>query len=664
MSEGEEPKQDEPTKPAQRGVIDELWHHPWGRVFAISATIATVAWALRETASVTLPLLDAVGDVLLPLAVGFTIAYVFNPLVDAIQRRGLPRLIAATVLYLLVVVGCTLGTLLVVPPVIDQSTQLVARSFEAQAYLDYDGDGRWGQGEPALLEVDSQQGIYGEDRDGDGVIGPLEPHYAVEDAPVAIAPSLAGQVVAWIDDQRGGVRRLVGGGLQPRALRFLDLYRRETADLRGLLDEGLRIAREGQPSASWPAPLRVDPDALPDLGQAWDRRWPAAPAGAIEAAAAELPEPQRERWRRVVGFYGQLWALRHRQLSSTWGYGYSTEVAPEIDLARIPPEALAVAAPVLGADPAALEGAWRSFAISDEPVDQEATAAFLARLDIDATDGATYAAELLGRLRGEGGDSGLLGSLSERMSASLARGTEQASDYLAEQAAMLVTNVAGLLGLALDLILIPIYAFFLSLAMPGIRRIGRRYVPVIGRDHTMRLLHDIERAVAAFFRGRLIVCAICALLVWGGFAACGVPFPLLFGICIGLATAVPLSGLLFLVPACLLVVVEGGEGMGLRLGGAIAVYTVVQTLEISVFTPTIMGREVELHPVILIVALLLCGKLLGILGLILAVPIAATVRILAKDFALPKLRRMAEVENTMIAPRPDDLADEPPPSET
>jgi len=86
---------------------------------------------------------------------------------------------------------------------------------------------------------------------------------------------------------------------------------------------------------------------------------------------------------------------------------------------------------------------------------------------------------------------------------------------------------------------------------------------------------------------------------------------------------------------------------------------VVQGLETVVLTPTIMGREVELHPVVLILALLLCGKLLGILGLILAVPIAATIRILAREFVLPRLRTLAALPLKTAAYRRADVATAP-----
>ncbi len=84
------------------------------------------------------------------------------------------------------------------------------------------------------------------------------------------------------------------------------------------------------------------------------------------------------------------------------------------------------------------------------------------------------------------------------------------------------------------------------------------------------------------------------------------------------------------------------------------VYGLVQATE-AVLIPWILGREVELHPVWLIVALLLCGKLLGILGLILAVPIAATVRILSREYLWPRLLQLAARGFEAVQPpKPED----------
>jgi predicted PurR-regulated permease PerM len=219
-----------------------------------------------------------------------------------------------------------------------------------------------------------------------------------------------------------------------------------------------------------------------------------------------------------------------------------------------------------------------------------------------------------------------------------------------------MAGVDWVITFGLNLILIPIYAFFLILAMQNIRSGVREYLPAWRRDAVLRIIHDIERVVAAFFRGRLVVCLLCALVTYVGFIGIGffgtgVPYAALFALLIGLATAIPLAGILFLIPAVLLNLLDGGSAG--TATAMIVVYTVVQGLETFVFTPAIMGREVELHPVTLIVAILLCGKLIGVLGVILAVPIAATCRILAREFLWPRLKELAGRGTSARAPTID-----------
>jgi murein DD-endopeptidase MepM/ murein hydrolase activator NlpD len=165
-----------------------------------------------------------------------------------------------------------------------------------------------------------------------------------------------------------------------------------------------------------------------------------------------------------------------------------------VALDALPPGTLPLAAPVLQAEASTLQRSWRAFAVSDQPIESELTAILLEHLHKAEGAGVTYATTLLERLR-EGGDVSLAHRVAERLGAILARGVEQASDYVAEQATALVTNVSGMLGLALDAVLVPIYAFFLTLAMPGIRRVVKRYLPAASREHSVRLLHEIEQVL-------------------------------------------------------------------------------------------------------------------------------------------------------------------------
>ncbi|MDA3962208.1 MAG: AI-2E family transporter [Planctomycetota bacterium] len=632
----------------QQGLIAQLWTHAWGRVLMMAATVGMVAWALRETADVTLPVVTAVSQVLLPVAVGFTIAYVFQPLMEGLHRRGCNRLLAAGTIYFLAVVLTVLVGSFAIPAMVRQSADLIDRSFAERRFLDLDADGRWASHEPVLIP--DANGSLVHDRNGDEIADVGETHYRADDPRVKVAPSVVHSVASWVDEQRRDLRRMVDNELDARGMRFVAFYAQETQALRDVLGDAMRVAADGHSVSQWPESLQAQ--NLPAIDLAWEGSWPGVEPEELDAVAAALPEHQRERWRQVVAWYGRLWAFQHLQLLAVWN-GAEPPPAPAIDMVALAPAARAHAERVLF-NPAALAARWASFAASEEAVNEVAQLQMLSQLRTAEQGDRSYAIALLSRLHGSSGGEALSQDLLVRASALLQTGLTHASDFIAAQASDLVTNVGAVLAILLDFFLVPIYAFFLTLAMPGIRRTVKRYVPVRGRERTERILREIERAVSAFFRGRLIVCLICAGLVWVGFMICGVPYPLLFGLVIGLATAVPLSGLLFLVPACVLVMVDGGDMMLWRLSGAVATYALVQTLEMTVFTPTIMGREVELHPVLLIVALLLCGKLLGILGLILAVPIAATARILLREFALPQLRRSAAVHGTARIERPPD----------
>jgi predicted PurR-regulated permease PerM len=290
-----------------------------------------------------------------------------------------------------------------------------------------------------------------------------------------------------------------------------------------------------------------------------------------------------------------------------------------------------------------------------EDAEREAVA-FTARLSEEERTGQPAARELLAELRGDDNSAQWLGPVVQNLEKQVNTQIEALPTRLGGWATSGLTSVDQVLAFGLDILLVPIYAFFLLIAMPSVRTGVHRYLPLWHREQLIRIIRDIEKVVAAFFRGRLIVCLICAVITYVGFLAVGisgtgVPYALLFSICIGLATAVPLAGLLFLVPALVMTGLDGGSGLTVAL--VAVVYVVVQVLETVVLTPTIMGREVELHPVTLIIALLLCGKLLGILGLILAVPIAATMRILAREFFWPWLTGYVTTGQTTMFRRSD-----------
>ena len=289
--------------------------------------------------------------------------------------------------------------------------------------------------------------------------------------------------------------------------------------------------------------------------------------------------------------------------------------------------------------------AWKGHLTADE---RKAVSTYALELERHAKDGQTAARDVLtsagvnadGPMGGE-----TLTDAVAKIEDSLKGSVDDLPTRIGGWAKAGVDSYGSVFSLAVGVMLVPIYAFFLLLGMPRIRGFIKDYLPSRQKAQIIRITREIEKVVSAFFRGRLLICVICALVGCVGFLAIGlfgvhVPYGMLWGIGLGLATAIPLAGLLFVIPAVALTMIQPGAGIP-DLIAVLAVYGVVQGLE-ACLIPLIMGREVELHPVMLIVALLLCGKLLGILGLILAVPIAASLRILLREYFWPRVKSWAE----------------------
>lgn len=575
--------------------MNDLLKHPWVRVLIIATTVAMCSMALRETASITLPIVTALRDVLVPVAIGFTIAYVLTPLVDVLSRRGLPRMLATGVLFAVFSLVMTIGVTVVVPTVIKQSTGIATRLFKGEDFTDLNGNGHYDEAEPYV------------DTNGNARFD---------------SQGMLTNGMKWLEERQGQLRRLARLELDQPALSFLSYAMRETAAERTLIDAALAAARDGRPVEQWPEPLRRDPPT--DAPLAWDASWPGTTRPAVDDAFSKLVPEVRERWIRNLAAAGRAYAAKQVEL-----------VAALRGVRRNDPFDQN---PALAERVREIRAAFKTPPTGEE---EKAVKAYAQRLADEDKQDQPAIRDLMAELRGDDRGSQWLAPAVGALEKAIDSGMAALPSRVGGWALSGVGSIDAVLSFALDVLLVPIYAFFLILAMPAIRRGTKDHLPNWHRDQVLRIVRDIEKVVAAFFRGRLIVCLICSVLCYGGFLGVGifgpsVPYALLFSMLIGLATAVPLAGLLFLVPAVVLNLLDGGTG--LTAGMMIGVYVVVQVLETVVLTPTIMGHEVELHPVTLIVALLLSGKLLGILGVILAVPIAATGRILAREFLWPWLR--------------------------
>jgi predicted PurR-regulated permease PerM len=177
----------------------------------------------------------------------------------------------------------------------------------------------------------------------------------------------------------------------------------------------------------------------------------------------------------------------------------------------------------------------------------------------------------------------------------------------------------------LVLILAPIFAFYLLVDLPHLKRVAEGLVPDGAREEVLHISRKINQAVGGFFRGQLVVAFIVGALSSIGMRIIDLPFWLLIGMVAGFFNLIPLIGpYIGAVPGIVIALTTREPITAVWVA---AIMTGVQQIDNHFISPLVMHRVVKLHPVLVMVALLLGGTLFGFFGLLVAVPTAAVLKI-------------------------------------
>ena len=160
--------------------------------------------------------------------------------------------------------------------------------------------------------------------------------------------------------------------------------------------------------------------------------------------------------------------------------------------------------------------------------------------------------------------------------------------------------------------------------------------PPIHRDLVRDVLSDCATSLRAYIVGLLLTMTFLGTLTALGLKFLGVPSPLTFGVFTGLATIVPFFGTLLATTLPALFALTGPDG-GSRALWVIGLGIVVHLIEGNLVSPYIIQRQVDLPPVLTIVFVLIVGKLLGPLGLLVAVPGLAVIMVVVKRILLSRI---------------------------
>lgn len=171
-----------------------------------------------------------------------------------------------------------------------------------------------------------------------------------------------------------------------------------------------------------------------------------------------------------------------------------------------------------------------------------------------------------------------------------------------------------------------VYVLFILIDYPQISRGFKMIVPRKYREGAMNIVRDVQQNMNRYFRGQGVV-ALCAMVFYCvGFSIVKLPLAIPMGILVGVLYMIPYFQYVTLIPVaiiCFIYSLGGGDAFLPLLGKCALVYVISQSICDYVITPHIMGKEMGMNPAIILLSLSIWGSLLGIIGMIIALPVSS-----------------------------------------
>jgi predicted PurR-regulated permease PerM len=206
----------------------------------------------------------------------------------------------------------------------------------------------------------------------------------------------------------------------------------------------------------------------------------------------------------------------------------------------------------------------------------------------------------------------------------------QAEKALSSMLNQSVQLIPGIVSLAVSLVLIPFMTFFL---LKDGRRLKKSFIEKLPNRYfetTISLVYKIESQLGSFIRGQLLVSLCIGILATTALAILNVPYFLVIGIVAGLANMIPYFGpIVGAIPAVILNVIDKGS-----LSAALTVifaFLLIRLIDDTLVSPNILGRSLEIHPLLVIIAIFIGGEMFGVMGLLLCIPAVGIAKVTVQE---------------------------------
>ena len=193
----------------------------------------------------------------------------------------------------------------------------------------------------------------------------------------------------------------------------------------------------------------------------------------------------------------------------------------------------------------------------------------------------------------------------------------------------------------ISLTMVALYTLFILLDYEKISSGWVELLPIRYRSFAKHLVQDVTQGMNLYFRGQGCVALCVGVLFSIGFLIIDFPMAIGLGMFIGLLNMVPYLQLLGFVPTIMLAVVKAadtGQSFWIIMLGALIVFAIVQIIQDTILTPKIMGHVMGLNSAIILLSLSIWGSLLGILGMVIALPMTTLLITYYQNYVIERKR--------------------------
>lgn len=210
-------------------------------------------------------------------------------------------------------------------------------------------------------------------------------------------------------------------------------------------------------------------------------------------------------------------------------------------------------------------------------------------------------------------------------------------ESLLQSGTSVVGSVIDFLLHTLEWLLTFIYVIFILFDYKSLMQGFRLLVPGKYRPIVARIGNDIKDSMNRYFRGQAFL-ALCAAIFYSiGFSIVGIPLAIVMGIVVGILYMIPYFQYVTLIPIALICLIDsltGATHFWTQFGQCLIVYAVSQSICDYVLTPKVMGKAMGLNPAIILLSLSVWGTLLGLIGMIIALPLTTLLLAYYQEFVI------------------------------